>query len=560
MSQYSVPLVIPAYNPPATLPHLIMQLHDSGFAEIVVVDDGSSPSHQSIFSEIDAHGLAKVLRNATNLGKGAALKHGLNYCYCHFQNMIGVVTVDADGQHLPEDAKKVAQKLQTDSNALVLGVRQFEKNDIPWRSRFGNTFIRTLFKILVGTSLQDTQTGLRGIPRDLIPDLLRISSSSYEFEIDMLLTCRQTGRSFAQVPISTIYIDENRTSHFNPLLDSMKIIFVLLRFTLVSLSTALIDYSIFFLTFAFGFNLISCQVSARLVAMAFNYTVVKRWVFASREQHLQTFPKYLALVVFSGFVSFQMITVFMQVSFFNVLSAKILSELLIFVFNFAIQRDFIFHRRSSQTQTDWTSYYEKPYRTAGLTRRFTSRLLQLMIRRYHPEGAFTIAELGGANSCFVDGIIARFAPKSYHVYDNNHEGLNKLSQRIAASEQLSIHEINILAMGADRQFDMVFSVGLIEHFTPEETRQVISAHFALLKPNGIAIFFYPTPTVMYRVVRKASELLGLWIFHDERPLKLHEVLPTVLDHGELLEARLNMMVVLTQQILVVRKKDVMSAV
>ena len=148
-----------------------------------------------------------------------------------------MVTVDADGQHQPKDAARVADALRTSPSDLILGARSF-RYDVPIRSKFGNSLTCVLFRILVGQRITDTQTGMRGIPRDFIPQLLRTKARGYEFEIDMLLICRQSTLSIQEVRIVTVYIDTNRASHFHPVLDSLRIYFVLFRFTLAALSTA----------------------------------------------------------------------------------------------------------------------------------------------------------------------------------------------------------------------------------------------------------------------------------------------------------------------------------
>jgi glycosyltransferase involved in cell wall biosynthesis len=125
-----VTALIPAYNPSGQLVDLVRKLAASDFAAIVVVNDGSKSDCDSIFEEISKISKVSLLRHAVNLGKGAALKTGLNYAYCNFEDHIGVVTIDADGQHLVEDAVKVAEALLEYPESLVMGVRSFKKDVI----------------------------------------------------------------------------------------------------------------------------------------------------------------------------------------------------------------------------------------------------------------------------------------------------------------------------------------------------------------------------------------------------------------------------------------------
>ena len=158
----------------------------------------------------------------------------------HFPDLVGVVTGDADGQHHPDDIEAVARRLEQHPDSLVLGSRSFGK-DVPLRSRFGNIATRKIMHALLGQKLTDTQTGLRGIPATLLPKLLRTESTGYEFELDVLIAAHQLEIPMLEEPIRTIYEEGNKSSHFNPIVDSMKIYFVLLRFGSVSAMTALID-------------------------------------------------------------------------------------------------------------------------------------------------------------------------------------------------------------------------------------------------------------------------------------------------------------------------------
>ena len=545
--------LIPAYNPTSDLANQIRELAESIFSVIIVVNDGSAIEHDLIFDEIGKLEKVTVLRHAVNLGKGAALKTGLNYAYCYSPDHIGVVTLDADGQHLTKDVLNVAHALIDNRENLVMGVRGFD-NDVPLRSKIGNSVTRYMFRMLMGQKLADTQSGLRGIPMSFIPRLLKIGSDGYEFELDMLLASKYSGRQIIEREIQTVYLEDNKSSHFDPLLDSMKIYFVLFRFMFASAMTAIIDYTVFLIVFTFTSNLISSQVAARLTAMIFNYTAVRKLVFYSEQKHSRTFPKYAALVFISGSLSYLMINLLLEFTSLNVISAKVVSELTIFLANFAIQRDFIFTRNRTQTDTNWDQYYSKPYKTATFTRRITADVLHRLIRQYapHKEINFKLCELGGANSCFYEGIKREFNPALYHIIDNNKLGLKKFRERLGNDKSVALSNQNVLDLKQTPTFDMVFSVGLIEHFSVEDTKKAIAAHFRLLKPQGIAVISFPTPTFLYRITRFLAQLLGLWIFHDERPLRMDEVKHAFDEFGIILFDKIIWSIILTQRIMVVR--------
>jgi putative flippase GtrA len=201
---------------------------------------------------------------------------------------------------------------------------------------------RGVVRILMGKRISDTQTGLRGIPRTLIPELLQITSNGYEFELDMLTAATHSRVATLEVPIRTIYEPGNPTSHFNPLRDSMRIYFVLMRFSLVSLATAAIDNIVFYLCFHNSRNIFASQVLARTAAVLFNYTTARRAVFLSGERHVRTLPKYLMLVAVNGLISYGVIRYLADERGWPVMPSKLLIETLLFLANFAIQRDFIF--------------------------------------------------------------------------------------------------------------------------------------------------------------------------------------------------------------------------
>ena len=203
-------------------------------------------------------------------------------------------------------------------------------------------------------------------------------------------------------------------------------------------------------------------------------------------------------------------------------------------------------------RTDWDNYYQKPYKTASYSRGITARELAAMIARNAAPG-LSVAEFGGANSCFYDGLVRRFSPARYAVLDNNELGLRKFTARADAGKA-EAQLADVLNFTGKPEFDLVFSMGLIEHFPPEQTLKAVEAHFRAAKPGGLVIISFPTPTLLYRLTRGAAEALGLWIFHDERPLWLSEILPEINKYGEVLESRVIWPIFLTQTLVAARKR------
>ncbi|HWE48998.1 MAG TPA: bifunctional glycosyltransferase family 2/GtrA family protein [Bryobacteraceae bacterium] len=338
-----VAVLIPAYNPDHTLVNFVASLSSLGFPHIVVINDGSSAGSNPVFEAISRTEGVRIVEHAANLGKGAALKTGINYALTEFRGVVGIVTADADGQHLPEDVVRVAARLLENPTALVLGARSFD-GKVPWRSRIGNTITRKVVQLLVGAKYSDTQTGLRAIPSAFASLLPKLPSSGYDFELDMLVAARKDSIEVLEEPIQTIYETDNPSSHFNPLTDSMKIYFVLLRFSSVSLISALVDNLIFYVTYHQGATILSAQMLSRSTAALFNYMVVRRAVFHVRERHTSAFPKYLALTAISGAVSYACIRMVTDTFHIPVFRTKIAVETLLFFANFAVQRDWVFLR------------------------------------------------------------------------------------------------------------------------------------------------------------------------------------------------------------------------
>lgn len=329
-------LLIPAYRPGTALPALVEELRGE-FDGVVVVDDGSGAGFASVFASCQA----TVLTHAANRGKGAALKTGFAHIASAFPGL-GVVTADADGQHLAADVLRVGRRLEESSaGALVLGARRFGEGT-PLRSWVGNLVARGFVWLLLGRRITDTQTGLRGIPPRMFAALARIPADGYEFELDMLNAAADLSIPIAEVAIATVYEPGNPTSHFRPFQDSLRIGLVLARFSLLSLATAALDNTVFVLGLQAGLAVAGAQVAARLASVVFHYPLARGVVFQSQRSHVATFPLYAGLVAVSGMASYHLMGLLRERLGWTVLGAKLAAETGLFLVNFWIQRDLIF--------------------------------------------------------------------------------------------------------------------------------------------------------------------------------------------------------------------------
>ena len=344
-------LVIPAYKPPRELVGLLTQVVSMDRAglirNIVVFDDGSGSEFADVFDALAPMDRITLLRHAVNLGKGAALKTGINFAMVTWADTDGVVTADADGQHAPGDVVKVAEMLSLHPGDMVLWVRHFNRR-VPLRSWLGNHLTGLVFRILTGVRVCDTQTGLRGLPRHHCLEALTVPADGYDFEMECLVRFNRGGNRplpFLQARIETIYHNGNTLSHFTPLLDSMRIYFVFVRYCGSGLLAAALDYATFSAVFTTTSNLAVSQVAGRCVAVCLAFVLARQIVFHSTAPVAGSLVKYLSLVAAMGFVSYSLIQFLHSTAGLGIVFAKFLAEGLLFLGNFAIQRDFIFIRR-----------------------------------------------------------------------------------------------------------------------------------------------------------------------------------------------------------------------
>ena len=204
--------------------------------------------------------------------------------------------------------------------------------------------------------------------------------------------------------------------------------------------------------------------------------------------------------------------------------------------------------------TYWTRYYESPFVTAHVTRRITGRILTNMLSAAgFPEGG-SIIELGGGNSAFCTPLMRRLHASHYLTVDSNPGGVDLFREKHPGPETEALRA-DILTPDASSiaPADLVFSVGLVEHFPEEQTKTAIRRHFELAKPGGLVLITFPAPTLTYRLIRRAAEILGIWRFPDERPIQMEDAVRLCAGHGEAIAKRLNRAILLTQGIVLARK-------
>lgn len=347
-------VLIPAYQPDARLPRLILELHRADpSSKIVVVDDGSGQKFSDIF-EASATAGAHVISYENNRGKGYALREGFTW----IRDVAGdspecVVTADADGQHTLNDIFRVGRTC-TDTGTSVLGVREFVGN-VPARSRIGNTATSALFWLATGWKLKDTQTGLRAFPVALLPALLEVQGDRYEYELRVLLHLAKFRHPVTQISIETIYEAGNPTSHFRPLQDSARIWAPLLKFAASSGVATIIDYVLVLALNALTGALFFPVVVARMVSASVNFAMNRRVFEATGVPLRRSALRYAALAVAVVAGSYTMLAVLTGIGM-PLWIAKIIADTTMYLVSYSAQSRYVF--ASAQEQSAKASRHE----------------------------------------------------------------------------------------------------------------------------------------------------------------------------------------------------------
>ena len=336
-------ILIPAYEPDEKLVRLVTSIRAADpHQEIVVVDDGSGEEYAPVFAAVRDLG-GDVIGHSLNLGKGAALKRGFAHVTERYAGH-DVVCADCDGQHGVVDILRVAAALREHRAGIMLGARQFV-GDVPRRSRFGNDVTRGVFRLATGLRLQDTQIGLRGYPAWMLGWLRTIDGDRFEYELEVLLAAKRAGFQLNEVPIATIYLDGNESSHFRTVRDSVRVYVPFVKFCLSSLTAFAIDAALFFTLAAMTGSLLVSVVGARLVSATFNFVSNRVAVFrGSRGRPLATAARYAALVGALMAANFALLRALTSDAGLGVVPAKLLTEISLFVMSYQLQRRVVFGR------------------------------------------------------------------------------------------------------------------------------------------------------------------------------------------------------------------------
>ena len=346
----SIVCLIPAYEPDEKLLGVVREGLAAGLRHILIVDDGSGEAYSEIFSEAGALG-AEVIGYEENKGKGFALRTGFQHILDAMPGIKGCVTADADGQHTTADILRIANEVIEHPDKLTLGCRGFDTDNVPFKSRLGNSITATIFRLLTGIRCDDTQTGLRGIPVGLLPEALKIEGNRYEYEMNCLMAAAEKEIEFNMIRIETVYIDDNSSSHFRVIRDSFLIYRRPLTFVSISLGCSLMDLILFTvfheLVFARADDMIlSSTVLARIISGTMNFTLNKKLTFRASGSTLPQTAKYIVLFMFIMLASGNLVSLLSFLPLPTVV-IKIFVDVCLFFVNYTVQKKWVFREKKA---------------------------------------------------------------------------------------------------------------------------------------------------------------------------------------------------------------------
>jgi exopolysaccharide biosynthesis protein/glycosyltransferase involved in cell wall biosynthesis len=351
LGSYNVTVIIPSLNPDEKLLNTVCELEENGFDDIIIVDDGSDKEYMHNFPNPEQHPSCTIIHHRRNRGKGDALKSAFKY-FLNFRSTgnFGVITIDADGQHLTKDIINCTKKM-LETGQIVLGYRDFSKPDVPLRSRFGNKTTRMVLRLFCGLKITDTQTGLRAIPKKHLAEMLKIQGSRYEYETNMLLEFKRQDIPFCEVPIDTVYLNDNETSHFRPLVDSFRIYKLMFKFLFSSVFSSVVELLLFYLGIKFFFSgnpheILFATAVARVCSSMVNFLVNRNTVFNKANNFWRSLLRYIVLavpVLLTSAYSVKGLTLLLHIEN-EVLTTllKLVVDVILFILSFRIQQNWVF--------------------------------------------------------------------------------------------------------------------------------------------------------------------------------------------------------------------------
>lgn len=341
-------VLIPTLDPEDKLCKLIKEIQSFGVERILIVDDGSAQDKYSIFEACEKMNCT-VVHHDKNYGKGAAIRTGIHALRKRFDDLDGVVTADGDGQHAPADIYRILCEVDKRQDEIILGIRDFSSKEVPFKSKIGNQFSSCFFRIANGISCPDTQTGLRGIPKKYFDFALSTEGDRYEYEMNFLCTAARNKYPLKYITIQTIYEDNNKGSHFDPIKDSLRIYAQPLRYMMASLSSFGIDILAFTVLAYFMKSravdaIFIATICARIISGIYNFWINRNWSFSRKDRNWTGQAiRYVALFLSQMLLSAGVVTAFSGLTV-PLTVIKIIVDTCLFFVSYIIQRDWVFRK------------------------------------------------------------------------------------------------------------------------------------------------------------------------------------------------------------------------
>lgn len=216
LNREKVAIVIPSYNHGTRISDVVWKSMDLGFP-LFVVDDGSTDATVEILSGIEG---ITVVTHAENRGKGVALQSGFAAAQ---KTCDWAISLDADGQHNPQDVESLLAAVQKGRRPIVVGARMgMDGENVPWTSRFGRGFSNFWVRVSGGPRVTDSQSGFRLYPLPETVDL-KVSGKRFQYEVEVLVMANRAGIPVVEAPVQVVYQQgAERISHFHPWKDFLR--------------------------------------------------------------------------------------------------------------------------------------------------------------------------------------------------------------------------------------------------------------------------------------------------------------------------------------------------
>lgn len=334
-------IIIPAYNPPIKLFESLLTKLEGAFKHVLIVNDGSDESFNDFFKKLEKK--YHVLKHEYNLGKGEAIKTAYRFAYDNYKDVLAYVVIDCDNQHDIEDMINCCKAAIEHPDSLVIGVRDFSLDTVPFKSKAGNKITRLMFKWLFNKDITDTQTGLRAISPTIVNKLLAVSGSRYNYELKCLITCCEENIPIVEVPIKTIYIENNKESRFNPVKDSFIIYKEFINYYLRLFIPYLISLLVFLIVFYFMNSnndlkaLIIVNIIAGIINIVTNIIMNYRNIY--KHNNLGNNLVYILKKILKIFIAGFFIYICYNLLNINLLLSKVLVDIILTIIIFLIFRN-----------------------------------------------------------------------------------------------------------------------------------------------------------------------------------------------------------------------------